>query len=83
VVPVVDGRRNPLCALYRRDCLPAARACLAAGRRRMDDLLDRLNVRAVAPEDALPAPLARAVLNVNTPEDYRRALDALEVEHGL
>ena len=79
VVPAVDGRRHPLCALYRRDCLEPARSCLAAGRRRMEDLLDRVNVRSVGPEEALPAPLTRAVLNVNTPEDYQRALRALEV----
>ena len=79
VVPVVDGRRHPLCALYRRECVEPARICVAAGHRRMDDLLDRLNVRTVGPDEALPAPLTRAVLNVNTPDDYRRALRALEV----
>lgn len=79
VVPFVNGRRHPLCALYRRECLEPAKACLASGRRRMDDLLDRLNLRLVGPAEALPAPLSRAVLNVNTPDDYRRALEALEV----
>jgi len=81
VVPAVDGRRHPLCALYHSDCLETARSCLAAGRRRMEDLLERVNVRSVGPEEALPAPLTRAVLNVNTPEDYQRALEALEVSN--
>jgi len=78
VVPEVEGRRHPLCALYRRECLDAARACLDAGSRRMDDLLDRIHVRTVRPDDAVPARLARSVTNVNTPEDYRRARELLE-----
>jgi len=49
----------------------------------MDDLLERVTVRAVGPEEVRPVSLARAVTNVNTPEDYSRALEALEDgEHG-
>jgi molybdenum cofactor guanylyltransferase len=78
VVPLIDGRRHPLCALYDRSCLAAARDCLDAGLRRMDDLLARVRVRAVGPEELPGADLGRAVLNVNTPEDYARALRLLE-----
>jgi len=80
VVPEVDGRRHPLCALYDRSCLAEARACLEAGERRMEDLLARVRVRAVAPREVQPARLERAVINVNTPEEYRRALLTLAVE---
>jgi len=84
VVPRVDGRLHPLLALYRRDCLEPARACVREGRRRMEDLLERVTVRVVEPEEVRPISLVRAVTNVNTPEDYRRALEALEDgEHGL
>jgi len=82
-VPRVDGRLHPLLAVYRRSCLEPARACVRGGRRRMDDLLERVTVRAVGPEEVRPVSLARAVTNVNTPEDYSRALEALEDgEHG-
>jgi len=80
VVPEVEGRLHPLCALYDRGCLEETRACLEAGRRRMDDLLARLRVRTVAPSEVSPARLERAVINVNTPEEYQRALQALAAE---
>ena len=83
VIPMVDGRRHPLCGLYRTSCLEPARACLAAGKHRMDDLLDRVVVCNVVPEQLRPLDLARAVTNVNTPEDYQRALQAQgNDEHG-
>ena len=83
VVPLVEGRRHPLCALYRTDCLQPARACLAHNRRRMDDLLDRVEFHEVTPEQVLPLDLVRAVMNVNTPEQYQQALESLETdEHG-
>jgi molybdopterin-guanine dinucleotide biosynthesis protein A len=78
VVPVVEGRRHPLCALYRTDCLEPARSCLSQGQRRMDDLLERVKLSEVAPEQVLPLDLARSVTNVNTPEQYKQALQFLE-----
>jgi molybdenum cofactor guanylyltransferase len=80
VVPEVDGRRHPLCALYDRRCMAEARACVTDGERRMDDLLARLRVRTVAPREVQPARLDRAVINVNTPEEYQRALEMLAAE---
>jgi len=83
VVPVVEGRRHPLCALYRRDCLEPARSCLSQGQRRMDDLLERVELKEVTPEQVLPLDLIRSVTNVNTPEQYQQALESLEKErHG-
>ncbi|MCZ6601261.1 MAG: molybdenum cofactor guanylyltransferase [Acidobacteria bacterium] len=83
VVPVVEGRRHPLCALYHTDCLQPAQACLSQDRRRMDDLLDRVELHEVTPEQVLPLDLVRAVMNVNTPEQYQQALEFLETdEHG-
>ena len=78
VVPRTEAGIHPLCALYRRECLDPARACLAEGQRRMEDLLRRVRVRTVGPDEVHPARLARAVMNVNTPEDYRLALQAWE-----
>ena len=80
VVPVVEGRRHPLCALYHTDCLQPARACLSQDRRRMDDLLDGVEFHEVTPEQVLPLDLARAVMNVNTPEQYQQALQFLETD---
>ena len=62
-----DGSIEPLAALYdARAAARAGAAALAAGRRRMSEMLDGLRVRhfAVRPQDE-----ARLV-NVNTPPDY-------------
>jgi molybdopterin-guanine dinucleotide biosynthesis protein A len=83
VVPELDGRRHPLCALYRKSCLEPARRCLARGERRMDDLLAQVSVRVVGPEDVGPVDLDRALTNVNTPEEYQQVLRALKRDnHG-
>lgn len=56
------GRVQPLCAVYRPDCLPIIRQCLREGARRMTDVLKRLG----AVTWRLPSLLA----NVNTPEEW-------------
>jgi len=64
VVPVTsDGRRQPLCALYRVETVrPVAEARLVAGRYALQALLDPLSVATLAVPDT---PLH----NVNTPDD--------------
>ena len=64
VVPVTsDGRRQPLCALYRVDAVrPVAESRLAAGRYALQALLDQLSIAMLAVPDV---PLH----NVNTPDD--------------
>jgi molybdopterin-guanine dinucleotide biosynthesis protein A len=75
VVPVVESRLQPLCAVYRP--APAARAAadaLGADDRSMTGLLSRLRVRQV-PESGWTAldPTGRSFFNINTPEDLSRA----------
>ena len=77
VVPEVEGRLHPLCALYRSSCLEPARQRIAQGERRMQALLDGVKVRIVETPEVAPLSLARSVTNLNTPEEYRRALEAL------
>lgn len=63
VVPVsADGRPDPLFAFYRRTVLPAARAALQNGQRRVIAMLDGLKV-------VHPPMAARNYANLNTPED--------------
>jgi molybdopterin-guanine dinucleotide biosynthesis protein A len=73
VVPVVGGRPEPLCAVYRGSCLEAVQRRLEAGERKMTSFWPDVTVRAVA-EDELavfgdPVGMFR---NLNTPEDYLR-----------
>jgi len=74
-IPLVDGREQVLCAAYRRDAAGKIAGLIARGEKRMLALLDELNVRGVdAAELRNIDPQLRSFINVNTPEDYARAL---------
>jgi molybdenum cofactor guanylyltransferase len=75
VIPVTADGRHPLFAFYRRAILPTVQATLADGKRRMEDVLQRLNVATF--------PLADNTWfrNLNTPEDYAAACAAAEQPH--
>lgn len=78
VIPESTGRRGvePLCAFYSVRALPAVVAMLAAGERRAAELVTRLHAERVPLDEVRgfgdPDTL---FLNVNTPEDHRRALE--------
>jgi molybdopterin-guanine dinucleotide biosynthesis protein A len=66
--------KEPLHAIYRRSCLGAVAARLAAGDRQMVSFLPDVRVRVVSPEEIRPFdPEFRSFFNVNTPEDRRLA----------
>ena len=65
---------EPLHAVYRRSCLPALAAHLAAGHRRLISFLPDVKVRSVSPEEcARFDPQFRSFCNVNTPEEWQAA----------
>jgi molybdopterin-guanine dinucleotide biosynthesis protein A len=73
VVPVVGGRPEPLCAVYRGNCLAPVQRRLEAGERKMTSFWADVRVRTMA-EDELaifgdPVVMFR---NLNTTEDYLR-----------
>lgn len=65
LVPVSPaGRIEPLCAVYRRTCLPELRRALDAGTRKMTDILEALNaVKRSVQESGF-------FRNLNTPEEW-------------
>ena len=71
----VDGRLQMLHAAYRKSCLAALDSMIANGNRRLRELAPMLDVRLVN-EDELRRydPQLLSFFNVNTPEDYARAL---------
>jgi molybdenum cofactor guanylyltransferase len=75
VMPIVEGRPQPMHAVYRRaTSLAAIRAALAAGEQRMISFLDRVRVAYV--DEAELRPHDRELLsffNTNTPADLERA----------
>ncbi|MBL8860432.1 MAG: molybdenum cofactor guanylyltransferase [Planctomycetes bacterium] len=76
---------EPLCAVYHVRVLPAVRAALDAGERRMTSLFDHPFAGGQAPRLALfsaaGAGATLAVRNVNTSEDFDRARELLPDEH--
>jgi molybdopterin-guanine dinucleotide biosynthesis protein A len=82
VVPIVDGRPEPMHAVYRAEpCSSAIGAALARDQRRMIAFLD--DVRTLRVDEATLRqfdPDLRSFFNVNTPEDLAEArrLAALE-----
>jgi len=76
LIPQIGGMPQPLCAAYRRVRAAAVLAAMeTAGEKRLRLIAERLNVRTID-EPALRAidPDLRSFLNVNTAEDYARAL---------
>lgn len=73
VVPVADGRPQPLHAVYRRTCLGAALQVAAEPGRRMRDLLERVDCLRLDESEFQDVPDWRLSFeNANTPEDLER-----------
>ncbi len=71
----VDGFTHPLSAVYRRATLPHIEALLAADRLRPLFLFEAVRTRRVLRGEMTTAdPELRTLRNLNTPEDYERAL---------
>lgn len=80
IVPQWQGDLEPLHALYRPSaCAPAAEAALQAGKRRIIAFYPDVRVH-VMPQDEIARwdPEGRSFFNVNTPEDWSRAVRLLE-----
>jgi molybdopterin-guanine dinucleotide biosynthesis protein A len=74
-VPHVDGRDQPLAAVYRPAVLPHLEALLAADRLRPAFLFDEVRTRRVGADELTAVdPELASLANVNTTADYLAAL---------
>jgi molybdopterin-guanine dinucleotide biosynthesis protein A len=73
VVPIVDGRAQPLCAAYAASCLDPLRRRLAAGERRMTSFWPDVRVRRIDEAELPGFALDRVFRNLNTRDDYEEA----------
>lgn len=83
VIPVEQGRVQPLLAAYHVSALPALEESLRSGKLRMTDWLEQLEVRYVSEEDVARATgrdAGHVFFNMNSPEDYERAVRKQEHE---
>lgn len=83
VVPLDEaGRLEPLCAVYATAVLPVVSELIAAGHRKVSQLFDRIPTRVVAFAELERLEGAGLFFeNVNSPEDYRRAVGRLKLSH--
>ena len=70
----IDGFTHPLSAVYRRATLPFVEDLLAHDRLRPVFLFEAVQTRRVRPEEITADPELRTLRNLNTREDYERAL---------
>jgi len=70
----IDGFAHPLSAVYRRGTLAFVEDLLANDRLRPVFLFDAVKTRRVKPEEMTADPELRTLRNLNTREDYDRAL---------
>jgi molybdopterin-guanine dinucleotide biosynthesis protein A len=75
----MDGFTHPLSAVYRRSTLPQVEGLLAENRLRPVFLFESVKTRRIRPDEMTADPDLRTLRNLNTREDYERAL----VEAGL
>jgi molybdenum cofactor guanylyltransferase len=70
VVPRSDGRRQPLCAIYRREFAAIAERALQARQNRIDRLFDEVQTRVIEQEELEGAGFSPSLFrNLNTPEE--------------
>jgi molybdopterin-guanine dinucleotide biosynthesis protein A len=73
----IDGFTHPLSAVYRRRILPQVESLLAVDRLRPAFLFGAVRTRRVQPAEVSTVdPELLTLRNLNTPEDYRKALEA-------
>jgi molybdopterin-guanine dinucleotide biosynthesis protein A len=70
----INGFSHPLSAVYRRAALPQVEQLLANNRLRPAFLFDAVKTRRVRPEEMTADPELLTLQNLNTPEDYAKAL---------
>ena len=66
---------EPLCAVYAPACLPFVEAAIASGDTKIGRILDRVRLRLVTADEWQPYDVdGRLFFNLNTPEDYQKAV---------
>jgi molybdopterin-guanine dinucleotide biosynthesis protein A len=79
----IDGFAHPLSAVYRRATLPHVEDLLSKDRLRPVFLFEAVRTRRVQPREIASDPELRTLRNLNTREDYDRALQNSGVNRNI
>lgn len=87
VVPEIEGRLQPLFAVYKKSCLPVLTSCLDNHVLKVREFLAVITVKIMKEQDfrlyeEQPHLFSTSFFNMNMPEDYHQAKQ-LEEELGL
>ncbi|MFJ7752741.1 molybdenum cofactor guanylyltransferase [Peribacillus muralis] len=79
VIPEINGRIQPLFAVYHKSCLPVLAECLMRQELKMSHFLDKLAVKIIKENDFKlyhddPEYFQHLFFNMNTMEDYQEAI---------
>ncbi len=75
ILPEWGGRLQPLCAVYSRNCISPIEKELRQNNLKITSFFSLVKVRVIEEEEVLKwDPEGISFLNINTPEDYRRAI---------
>jgi molybdopterin-guanine dinucleotide biosynthesis protein A len=84
VVPEVEGRFQPLHAVYSRRIIPTVEQRMVRGQLKLEGLLANLSVRWVGEDEIEPLdPCHRSFVNVNTAADWQAALRLSRAAAGM
>jgi len=73
VIPVFEGRPQPLLGIYSRNILGVIEERLNKGLKKLKDMLTEINVLYIKEEEVRQIdPEGRSFLNINTMEDYKK-----------
>jgi len=77
VVPEIDGQLHPLCALYRKSCIPHLLENIRHNVLNLQKVIKeagKLHVRIISKEELIPLdPVLKSFFNMNTREDLLKA----------
>jgi molybdenum cofactor guanylyltransferase len=78
LVPLVNGRKHPLCAIYHRRILPEIKKKICSGEFKMHHLLEDINTKYLS----FPEGDEIGFENINTPSDFNRIQDLTMKNYG-
>lgn len=78
VIPRTNDGYHPLCACYRRSCVPVIQRQIWRGDLKVTDWLSEISVHEVGPEEIKHfTPEGHLLFNVNAEEDYQTCIKIL------
>jgi molybdopterin-guanine dinucleotide biosynthesis protein A len=83
VIPFIGGKLHPLHGIYDRGAAEAVRLSIESGEKRVESFLETIPYQRMEEEEFRNGGIDTSfVMNVNTPEDYERALRMIDSRMG-